>query len=203
MPPSYRPRRNPPPVPGEGVLMRHSSRPTNQCKGRSEPSTENSSDSSPHAAARSRPTTAPDASPSCARPSPTRRRRSRPGSRRGTGGAAVNSPTFRYPMPAADPRTGRGESAPRRTARPLALRPSPTTSPPTPASPRPTCGCWRPCSTTPGPMPAAVPATIARRPGPSPPGHRPAGLEPARGARIHPPGVHQGEPHRPPDPSDL
>src|SRR5512135_1472619 len=36
-----------------------------------------------------------------------------PDSRRGTGGAAVNSPTFRYPMPAADPRTGRGESAPR------------------------------------------------------------------------------------------
>jgi DNA-binding MarR family transcriptional regulator len=27
----------------------------------------------------------------------------------------VNSPTFRYPMPAADPRTGRGESAPRGT----------------------------------------------------------------------------------------
>ena len=27
----------------------------------------------------------------------------------------MNSPTFRYPMPAADPRTGRGESAPRRT----------------------------------------------------------------------------------------
>src|SRR5512132_4677508 len=39
-----------------------------------------------------------------------------PDSRRGTGGAeTVNSPTFRYPMPAADPRTGRGERAPRRT----------------------------------------------------------------------------------------
>src|SRR5512135_1540151 len=32
-----------PRFPGEGVLMRHSSRPTNQCKGRSEPITENSS----------------------------------------------------------------------------------------------------------------------------------------------------------------
>src|SRR5512133_4036077 len=38
-----------------------------------------------------------------------------PDSRRGTGGAAVNSPTFRYPMPAADPRTGRGEGPPRGT----------------------------------------------------------------------------------------
>src|SRR6266511_2371693 len=38
-----------------------------------------------------------------------------PVTRRGTGGATVNSPTFRYPMPAADPRTGRGESAPRGT----------------------------------------------------------------------------------------
>ena len=36
-----------PRFPGEGVLMRHSSRPTNQCKGRSEPSTENSSDAPP------------------------------------------------------------------------------------------------------------------------------------------------------------
>ena len=71
----------------------------------------------PHdASARSRPTTAPDASPSCARPSPTRRRRSRPGYAPGNGGAAVNcSPTFGTPMPAADPRTGRGESAPRGT----------------------------------------------------------------------------------------
>src|SRR5512132_4468489 len=35
-----------------------------------------------------------------------------PDSRRGTGGAeTVNSPTFRYPMPAADPRTGQGECA--------------------------------------------------------------------------------------------
>src|SRR5512135_2521952 len=33
-----------PRFPGEGVLMRYSSRPTNQCKGRSEPSTENSAD---------------------------------------------------------------------------------------------------------------------------------------------------------------
>jgi hypothetical protein len=36
-----------PRFPGEGVLMRHSSRPTNQCKGRSEPNTENSSDALP------------------------------------------------------------------------------------------------------------------------------------------------------------
>src|ERR1700674_4346730 len=36
-----------PRFPGEGVLMRHSSRPTNQCKGRSEPITENSSDAPP------------------------------------------------------------------------------------------------------------------------------------------------------------
>ena len=36
-----------PRFPGEGVLMRHSSRPTNQCKGRSEPSTDNSSDTPP------------------------------------------------------------------------------------------------------------------------------------------------------------
>src|SRR5512135_389301 len=34
-----------------------------------------------------------------------------PDSRRGTGGAAVNSPTFRFPLPAADPRTGRRDSA--------------------------------------------------------------------------------------------
>ena len=55
--------------------MRHSSRPTNQCKGRSEPITENSSSDQvdlvsssapcPDASARSRPTTAPAASPSC------------------------------------------------------------------------------------------------------------------------------------------
>ena len=36
-----------PRFPGEGVLMRHSSRPTNQCKGRSEPSIKNSSDAPP------------------------------------------------------------------------------------------------------------------------------------------------------------
>src|ERR1700682_618703 len=36
-----------PRFPGEGVLMRHSSRPTNQCKGRSEPITENSSNAPP------------------------------------------------------------------------------------------------------------------------------------------------------------
>jgi hypothetical protein len=36
-----------PRFPGEGVLMRYSSRPTNQCKGRSEPITENSSDAPP------------------------------------------------------------------------------------------------------------------------------------------------------------
>ena len=113
--------------------MRHSSRPTNQCKGRSEPITENSSDApTPHRSARShrttapdgspscgrpsRPTTAPDASPSCGRPSPAPPRRSRPGYAPGNGGSdAVNSPTFRYPMPAADPRTGRGERAPRGT----------------------------------------------------------------------------------------
>src|SRR6266511_1469811 len=77
-----------PRFPGEGVLMRHSSRPTNQCKGRSEPITENSSDAPPRRADVPGPVT-----------------------RRGTGGATVNSPTFRYPMPAADPRTGRGESA--------------------------------------------------------------------------------------------
>src|SRR6266511_3480829 len=36
-----------PRFPGEGVLMHYSSRPTNQCKGRSEPITENSSDALP------------------------------------------------------------------------------------------------------------------------------------------------------------
>ena len=70
--------------------MRHSSRPTNQCKGRSEPITENSSsdqvDLVSDRAPLSRrfgplaPKTAPDASPSCARPSPALRRRSKPGS---------------------------------------------------------------------------------------------------------------------------
>src|SRR5512135_1295074 len=45
--PSFRPRRDPPPVSGEGVLMPYSSRPTNQCKGRSEPIAENSSDAPP------------------------------------------------------------------------------------------------------------------------------------------------------------
>src|SRR3974377_804530 len=38
-----------------------------------------------------------------------------PDRRRGTGGAAVNSPTSWYPAPAAAPRIGRGESAPRGT----------------------------------------------------------------------------------------
>ena len=38
-----------------------------------------------------------------------------PDRRRGTGGAAVNSPTTGYPAPAAAPRTGRGKSAPRGT----------------------------------------------------------------------------------------
>jgi len=36
-----------PRFPGEGVLMRHSSRPTHQCKGRSQPITENSTDAPP------------------------------------------------------------------------------------------------------------------------------------------------------------
>jgi hypothetical protein len=36
-----------PRFPGEGVLMRYSSRPTDCCKGRSEPTTENSSDAPP------------------------------------------------------------------------------------------------------------------------------------------------------------
>jgi hypothetical protein len=36
-----------PRFPGEGVLMRYSSRPSDCCKGRSEPSTENSSDAPP------------------------------------------------------------------------------------------------------------------------------------------------------------
>src|SRR5512135_2938729 len=36
-----------PRFPGEGVLMHYSSRPTNKCKGRSEPITENSSDAPP------------------------------------------------------------------------------------------------------------------------------------------------------------
>src|SRR5512135_127134 len=54
----------------------------------------------------------PRPTPRRAADGPRRRRPDVPGpdSRRGTGGAdAVNSPTFRYPMPAADPRTGRGE----------------------------------------------------------------------------------------------
>ena len=77
----------------------------------------------PHASARSRPTTAPDASPSCARPSPAPPRRSRPGSMPLVSITKLSTPgnrgsrrrellhTFRYPMPAADPRTGRGEGA--------------------------------------------------------------------------------------------
>src|SRR5512135_2587472 len=59
----------------------------------------------------------PRPTPRRAADGPRRRGADVPGpvTRRGTGGAAVNSPTFRYPMPAADPRTGRGESAPRGT----------------------------------------------------------------------------------------
>ena len=124
--------------------MRHSSQPTNQCKGRSEPITENSSSDQvdlvgialpcPDASARSRPTTAPDGSPSCgtalADAAPTFQARidafgidnqvMTPGNR----GATMNSPTFRYPMPAADPRTGRGECATGDT-RPCLCRPPP------------------------------------------------------------------------------
>ena len=101
--------------------MRHSSRPTNQCKGRSEPITENSSSDQVDLVSGALP--CPDASAARRRPRPTprraadsprRRRPDVPGpvTRRGTGGAEPwSSPTFRYPMPAADPRTGCGEGA--------------------------------------------------------------------------------------------
>ena len=90
-----------------------------------------------------------------------------PDRRRGTGGAAVNCPTTRCSTPAAAPRIGRGESAPGgpNTRRVSPSPPSPTTSPPTPGSRRPICGCWRPSSTSPGPTPAAGPATTRSPPG--------------------------------------
>ena len=56
----------------------------------------------PHASARSRPQTAPDASPSCGWPSPTRRRRSRSGFAPGNGGSGRELPHLQAPD------TGRG-----------------------------------------------------------------------------------------------
>ena len=158
-----------PRFPGEGVLMRHSSRPTNQCKGRSEPITENSSDAPrptlrPARARRPRPT------PRRAADGPRRRRPDVPGpdSTPGNGGSdreLPHNPVHHAGRGPAD-RTG-GECAPgdpiphqyplrrhppRHRRRPQALA-------------RPTCGCWRPSSTSPGPTPAAGPATTRSPPG--------------------------------------
>ena len=92
--------------------MHYSSQPTDRCKSRSEPSTENSSDAPPPcrfgplARRRPRPTSSRTAGGPLCPDVPG------PDSRRGTGGAeAVNFPTSRCTTPAAAPRTGRGESA--------------------------------------------------------------------------------------------
>ena len=191
--------------PGRGFLVPYSSRPTTQCKGRSEPITENSSDAPPtDASARSRPTTAPAASPSCGRPSPVPPRVPGPVRRRGTGGAAVNSPTFRYPTPAADPRTGRGESAPQGThTKTVPLRRPPPRHrrrpPPHPTDlrvlaalfyfARADASCW--------PGDEAIAARVHRHPGTVRRALR--RLEDLGYIRREV----QGEPHRPPDPSDL
>ena len=181
--------------PGRGFLCAILADPQTNARAGRNPSLKILPDSSPHASARSRPTTAPAASPSCGRPSPTPPRRSRPGSmplvsitnyrRRGTGGATVNSPTFRYPMPAADPRTGRGEGAPPETRyqhrwplrRPPARhRRRPQAHPDRPA------GARGPVLLRPGRCQLLARRRCARRPGPSPPGHRPTGL--AAGSRT-------------------
>ena len=154
---------NPKPISmGRGLLRAYSNQPLAQCKGRSDPFTEISPDAP--TTRRFGPLTSEDRA---RRVAELRTVLACPGVPslapcRGTEGAAVNCPTTRCSIPAAAPRTGRGESAPggpntTRSASPSP--PSPTTLPPIPGFRRPICGCWRPSSTSPGLTPAAGPAT--------------------------------------------
>src|SRR5208337_2599575 len=100
---------------GGGSYVRYSNQPPAQCKGRSDPFTE----ISPPASTTQRfgPLSPEDRARRVAelRTVLAAPRVPSPAPRRGTGGAAVNCPTTRYPTPAAVPWTGWGEGAPRGT----------------------------------------------------------------------------------------